>query len=165
MKTHTSIDSPIGVLTLVNTDGVLSAVYMEEHTHMPDAGMFGDEGSAGFEEATGQFAEYFAGERRTFTLPLAPAGSDFQHRVWKLLTEIPYGETRSYGQLADQLGNRLVIRAVGAANGRNPLSIIVPCHRVVGADGSLTGYAGGLERKKFLLGLENPARVETPALF
>ncbi|GAB3525684.1 methylated-DNA--[protein]-cysteine S-methyltransferase [Arthrobacter monumenti] len=165
MRTHTSIDSPIGVLTLVNTDGVLSAVYMEEHTHMPDAGTFGDEGSAGFEDATGQLAEYFAGERRTFTLPLAPAGSGFQRKVWKLLTEIPYGETRSYGQLADQLGNRSVIRAVGAANGRNPLSIIVPCHRVVGADGSLTGYAGGLERKKFLLGLENPARVDTLALF
>lgn len=165
MRTHTRIDSPIGMLTLVNTDGVLGAVYMAEHARMPDAGTFGEESSAGFEEAIAQLAEYFAGERRTFTLPLAPAGSDFQHRVWKLLAEIPYGETRSYGQLAEQLGDRLVIRAVGAANGRNPLSIIVPCHRVVGADGSLTGYAGGLQRKKYLLGLENPSRVETPALF
>lgn len=165
MRTHTSIDSPLGVLTLVNTDGVLSAVYMAEHAHRPDAATFGDEAGHGFEEAISQLAGYFAGGRRSFSLPLAPAGTDFQQKVWKLLTEIPYGQTRSYGQLAHQLGDRKAIRAVGAANGRNPISIIVPCHRVVGADGSLTGYAGGLQRKKFLLGLEDSSRVETPALF
>lgn len=160
MRTHTRIDSPIGMLTLVNTDGVLRGVYMEEHSHLPDTGTFGARTCDGFEKAAGQLREYFAGERRRFTLRLAPAGTVFQLRVWELLSAIPYGQTRSYGQLADGLGVRKAIRAVGAANGRNPISIIVPCHRVVGADGSLTGYAGGLERKKFLLGLEN---LSTPS--
>lgn len=165
MKTHTTIDSPIGILTLVNTDGVLSAVYMNEHARMPNQDSFGENSNAGFEAATEQLNEYFDGRRRQFSLPLAPEGSLFQKRVWQLLTEIPYGRTRTYGELADQLGDRKVIRAVGSANGRNPISIIVPCHRVIGADGSLTGYAGGLERKKFLLELENPTRTHEPALF
>lgn len=165
MRTHTNIDSPIGVLTLVNSDAMLSAVYMNDHTRKPGAQTFGDRTSAGFGEATEQLEEYFSGQRREFALNLAPEGSQFQRRVWDLLADIPYGQTRTYGQLADQLGDRHVIRAVGSANARNPISIIVPCHRVIGADGSLTGYAGGLERKKFLLELENPARAHEPALF
>lgn len=165
MTMHAILDSPIGPLTLVNTAGVLSAVYMDAHARMPAAETFGPRSWTGFEEATEQLGQYFARQRTTFSLPLAPVGTGFQHRVWKLLMQIPYGQTRSYGQLADELGDRLVIRAVGAANGRNPISVIVPCHRVVGADGSLTGYAGGLERKKFLLSLENPSRADDPALF
>ncbi|MGZ6834089.1 MAG: methylated-DNA--[protein]-cysteine S-methyltransferase, partial [Mycobacteriaceae bacterium] len=103
--------------------------------------------------------------RTQFALPLAPLGSEFQQQVWQLLQRIPYGDTRTYGQLADELGNRLVVRAVGSANARNPIGIVVPCHRVIGADGSLTGYAGGLQRKEFLLALENPSRVTQPCLF
>ena len=98
--------------------------------------------------------EYFAGKRQAFDLPLAPSGTEFQRRVWAALTEIPYGETRSYGQIATAIGQPGASRAVGMANGRNPVSIVVPCHRVVGASGSLTGYAGGPERKQFLLDLE-----------
>ena len=107
-----------------------------------------------------QLQEYFAGDRREFDLPLAPAGNPFRQQVWALLQEIPYGETRSYGDLARQLGDRNLAQAVGSANARNPVSIIIPCHRVVGAAGALTGYAGGLDRKHFLLGLEDPRRIQ-----
>lgn len=165
MRNYCIIDSPIGELTLVNTDGVLAGVYMDGHAHEPDRTTFGERTAAGFEQATDELGEYFAGQRTEFTLPLAPVGSDFQRKVWQLLTKIPYGQTRSYGQLADELGDRAVVRAVGAANGRNPISVVVPCHRVIGADGSLTGYAGGLDRKQFLLALENPSRVVEQQLF
>jgi methylated-DNA-[protein]-cysteine S-methyltransferase len=102
-------------------------------------------------EATRQLREYFAGERTVFDLPLAPRGTEFQRRVWMALREIPAGETRSYGQIAARLGQPTASRAVGAANGQNPLAVVVPCHRVVGANGTLTGYAGGLDRKAWLL--------------
>jgi methylated-DNA-[protein]-cysteine S-methyltransferase len=101
-----------------------------------------------------QLAEYFAGARRTFNLPLALRGTPFQERVWKMLTEIGFGETWSYGELAKRIGNPQASRAVGLANGANPISIIVPCHRVIGANGTLTGYGGGLERKRWLLSHE-----------
>lgn len=101
-----------------------------------------------------QLAEYFAGSRHDFELPLAPTGTDFQRRVWQALVGIPFGETRSYGELAEQLGSKGGQRAVGAANGKNPISIIVPCHRVIGSDGKLTGYAGGIGRKQWLLAFE-----------
>ena len=104
--------------------------------------------------------EYFALERTEFTVPLAPEGTPFQHEVWKALRAIPFGETRSYLDVANAIGKPKAVRAVGAANGRNPLGIIVPCHRVIGADGSLTGYAGGMERKKFLLDLERQRFVQ-----
>jgi methylated-DNA-[protein]-cysteine S-methyltransferase len=110
-----------------------------------------------FEDARGQLDEYFAGRRLTVDLPLAMAGTPFQVRVWRALLEIPYGETTTYGELARQVrpgGGWQAARAVGAANGRNPIAVVVPCHRVIGADGSLTGYGGGLERKRFLLDLE-----------
>ncbi|ORM55560.1 glycosyltransferase [Pantoea conspicua] len=103
-----------------------------------------------------QLAEYFAGERRCFELPLDFVGTDFQKKVWQALVAIPFGETRSYSQIAREIGHPLAVRAVGAANGRNPLSIIAPCHRVIGANGKLTGFAGGLEIKAFLLALEAP---------
>ena len=106
-------------------------------------------------EACRQLREYFAGQRRSFQLPLAPQGTPFQQQVWQALAEIPYGETRTYGEIAEAIGRKGASRAVGAANHRNPLPIFIPCHRVIGANGSLTGYAGGLETKRFLLALES----------
>ena len=154
MPTHTIVDSPLGPLTLVATDGVLSALYMDAQRYLPDEATFGERRDTGFEEAEHQLAEYFAGERTTFELPLAPQGTPFQRRVWEGLARIPYGETKTYGQLAMEISERHMTRAVGAATGRNPIGIVIPCHRLVGADGSLTGYAGGLERKRYLLDLE-----------
>lgn len=154
---HTIIDSPLGELTLVAHDGVLAGLYFPDHVRGPDRRTFGPRVDTGFDAAVEQLREYFRGSRVQFELPLAPRGSAFQQRVWNLLRDIPYGETRSYGQLARELGNPALAREVGGANARNPLSIVVPCHRVVGADGRLVGYAGGLERKRFLLDLEAPA--------
>jgi methylated-DNA-[protein]-cysteine S-methyltransferase len=119
----------------------------------------------GFEPVTRQLGEYFAGTRREFDLELAPRGSAFERAVWRLLTKIPYGETRTYGQLAAELGDLGAAQAVGNANGWNPISIIVPCHRVIGASGGLTGYAGGTARKRFLLSLEEPPADEDGRLF
>jgi len=167
MRTHTMIDSPIGVLTLVNDDDVLCGLHMEYRQHPPAPSTFGEQTHVGFEQITEELGEYFAGERSEFTVPLAPHGTEFQRRVWDALLTIPYGKTRSYGEIARQIGEPgwEAARAVGAANGRNPISIVVPCHRVIGADGSLVGYGGGLDRKKFLLALENPARVVQESLF
>lgn len=106
------------------------------------------------QRACAQLEEYFAGNRRDFELPLAPVGTDFQRRVWQALAGVPFGETRSYGELADQIGSQGGQRAVGAANGKNPISIIVPCHRVIGSDGKLTGYSSGIGRKQWLLAFE-----------
>lgn len=158
MKEHFFVESPLGQLTLVNTNGILSGIYLPNHKRGPKLEALGVRARSGFEQAVSELQEYFERKRTLFTLPLAPEGTDFQHRVWKLLRDIPYGETRTYAQLADAIGNRLAIRAVGLANGRNPISLVVPCHRVIGSDGSLTGYAGGLDRKKFLLDLEGATR-------
>ena len=154
MRTHTRIDSPLGTLTLVATDGALSGVYLEGHRFMPDPAGFGPRVDRGFEQAAEQLGEYFAGRRREFTLRTLPSGSDFQRRVWRALASIPYGQTWSYARLAEAVGRPDAVRAVAAANASNPLSVVVPCHRVVGSDGSLVGYAGGLARKRFLLELE-----------
>jgi methylated-DNA-[protein]-cysteine S-methyltransferase len=164
-RTHTVIASPLGGLTVVAEDGALTGLYFERHRRGPNAEALGTYREPGFEEVRRQLDEYFAGERTRFELPLAPQGKEFQLRVWRLLREIPFGQTRSYGDLARQLGDVSLAQAVGAANGRNPLSVIVPCHRVVGADGSLTGYAGGLDRKRFLLDLEEPAVRRVARLF
>ncbi|MFD1662418.1 methylated-DNA--[protein]-cysteine S-methyltransferase [Streptomyces caeni] len=155
MKQHTVIDSPYGPLTLVGTDGVLSGLYMVGQRHRPPEEAFGERDDTPFDEAAEQLAAYFAGELKEFTLELRLQGTPFQHSVWEQLRMIPYGETRSYGQLADALGNPGASRAVGLANGKNPIGIIVPCHRVVGANGGLTGYGGGLDRKKRLLDFES----------
>ena len=160
MRTHTMIDSPMGVLTLVATDGSLSGVYVEDHLHAPDPSSFGERVGAGFEEATEQLGQYFAGERTAFTLPTRLVGTRFQRRVWQALGDIPYGQTWTYAQLADAVGRPDRLRAVAATNGRNPLTVVVPCHRVVGSDGSLTGYAGGLARKRFLLDLERTGATQ-----
>ncbi|MGC9540748.1 methylated-DNA--[protein]-cysteine S-methyltransferase [Streptomyces sp. UG1] len=155
MKQHTVIDSPYGPLTLVAEDGVLCGLYMTGQRHRPPEETFGERDETPFGETIDQLEAYFRGELKEFTLELRLNGTDFQRRVWNQLCTIPYGETRSYGQLADALGNSGASRAVGLANGKNPIGIIVPCHRVVGTNGSLTGYGGGLDRKKRLLDFES----------
>lgn len=160
LKQHTVIDSPYDRLTLVATDGVLSAIYMVNQRHRPSPETFGDRDDDPFPEVVEQLNAYFEGELKDFTLPIHLAGTPFQRSVWEQLLTIPYGETRSYGQLAEQLGNAGASRAVGLANGKNPISIVVPCHRVIGSGGSLTGYGGGLDRKRALLALEGGAREE-----
>jgi methylated-DNA-[protein]-cysteine S-methyltransferase len=153
-RTHTLIPSPIGTLTVIRDDDALVGLYMELRRRPLDGELTGPRDDTGFDDVRRQLGEYFAGERTVFDLALRPAGNEFQRAVWDLLTGIPYGETRCYGDLARALGDRSLAQAVGAANGRNPLSIVVPCHRVIGADGTLVGYAGGLHRKRFLLDLE-----------
>jgi methylated-DNA-[protein]-cysteine S-methyltransferase len=163
--THNIIDSPIGELTLVAKDGVLSGIYFPGHWHMPAPEVFGTRSARGFEQAQRQLGEYFAGGRTEFELTTTIAGDEFQRRVWALIDRIPYGQTTTYGEMAQQLRDPALAREVGSAVGRNPLSIVIPCHRVVGKDGKLTGYAGGLERKRFLLELEGAGeRVEAEQL-
>jgi methylated-DNA-[protein]-cysteine S-methyltransferase len=151
---HFLMDSPVGTLTLVSTDGVLSGLYMPEHLRGPKLETLGFRVQSGFDQVREELAEYFDSRRKEFTFVIAPVGTMFQKRVWGLLAKIPYGETQTYAHLSKELGNERAIRAVGLANGRNPISIVIPCHRVVGSDGSLSGYAGGLERKEMLLHLE-----------
>ena len=148
------VDSPVGPLTLVERSGRLAGLYMADQRHLPDADSFGAPDPGALPEVREQLAAYFAGDLRDFDLPLAPVGTPFQVAVWEALRRVPYGRTCTYGELAAAVGRPSAVRAVGAANGRNPLSVVVPCHRVVGAGGVLTGYAGGLERKAFLLALE-----------
>jgi methylated-DNA-[protein]-cysteine S-methyltransferase len=159
------VDSPVGPLTLVSTDGLLSGLYLHEQRHRPPQDQFGTRDGRGFARAAEQLEGYFRGELTAFDVPLRLIGSAFQLRVWAELRRVPYGSTRSYGQLAAAIGSPTASRAVGLANGRNPISIIVPCHRVIGADGSLVGYAGGLDRKRFLLALEEPPADEGARLF
>lgn len=149
---HSLLDSPVGMLTIVcDDDGALVGLFMEEHRHRPDDSTFGSRRAAPPTPVAEQLGDYFAGELTDFTLPLAATGTAFQTRVWSALRSIPYGVTRSYGQIAGAIGQPTASRAVGLANGRNPVSIVVPCHRVVGSTGSLTGYGGGLARKQHLL--------------
>ena len=143
--------SPVGLLTLVSDGRSLIGVHFEGWDP-PVGAILGLDSVLAV--AACQLDAYFDGRLATFDLPLAPIGTPFQHRVWSALRDIPFGETRSYGQLAKAIGKPSAMRAVGAANGRNPIAIVVPCHRVIGADGSLTGFGGGIERKKFLLSLE-----------
>jgi len=147
------VPSPIGPLTVVAEGGALVRLAMSPPGRFVDAEI-GERSEDGFDEVVVQLGEYFAGERTAFDLPLRPVGSDFELAVWEQLTLIPYGETRSYGSVAKAVGEPGGAQAVGAANGRNPLAIVVPCHRVIGADGSLVGFGGGLPRKRFLLDLE-----------
>lgn len=159
MKQHTVIDSPYGPLTLVADGGVLCGLYMAGQRHRPHEESFGERDDTLFDEVTEQLDAYFAGDLTEFTVELRLAGTPFQRSVWDQLRRIPYGETRSYGELADALGNLGASRAVGLANGKNPVGIIVPCHRVVGANGGLTGYGGGLDRKQRLLDFESGAAL------
>jgi methylated-DNA-[protein]-cysteine S-methyltransferase len=167
--TWTTTDSPIGELTLVADDGALTGVYFPKHWYRPDPATFGRPAETGFGEVKRQLAEYFAGRRQRFDLPLDARGDAFARRVWELIDAVPYGQTTTYGDLARELGGApggpVLAKDVGAAVGRNPLSVIVGCHRVVGRDGRLTGYAGGLARKRFLLDLEESAAGRSGKLF
>lgn len=146
------MDSPIGEIRLVSEDGkALVGVFMEEHRNEVPPDALPGEAVTVLQEARRQLEEYFAGERTTFDVPLLMQGTPFQRRVWEALRTVPFGETRSYGDIARQTGRPTAVRAVGRANGRNPIAILVPCHRVIGADGSLTGFGGGLPRKQWLL--------------
>jgi methylated-DNA-[protein]-cysteine S-methyltransferase len=153
---HTTTSSPVGRLTLIASDDGLAAILWEnddpKRVRLNSAGR--DDRHPALLEAKRQLGEYFAQQRKSFTVKLDFAGTPFQKAVWQALLTIPFGETRSYGEIARQLGNPKAMRAVGAANGRNPISIIAPCHRVIGANGALTGFAGGLKAKAHLLSLE-----------
>jgi methylated-DNA-[protein]-cysteine S-methyltransferase len=149
---HSVLESPIGPLVVVSADGVLAGLYMSEHLHAPSG--FGERTADCLPAVREELEAYFDGDLTTFSVPVAPRGTEFQQRVWAALQEIPYAQTTSYGELAARIGAPNASRAVGLANGRNPISIVIPCHRVIGANGSLTGYGGGLERKQHLLALE-----------
>jgi methylated-DNA-[protein]-cysteine S-methyltransferase len=156
---HATIETAeLGELTLVATGPALSGIYYANHSTNPDRSTFGDEVDAAADpvlaDAAGQLRAYLRGDRQAFDLPTVARGSAFDQRVWELLRALPFGETTTYGELAETLGDRTLARKVGGAVGRNPLSIVVGCHRVVGSDGDLRGYAGGLDRKRFLLDLE-----------
>lgn len=161
------IESPIGKLLLAGDENGLAIIGFPQGKGIVVPESSWQLSDKCFEDAEQQLNEYFAGTRKTFDLKLAPTGTEFQLAVLDALQEIPLGETRSYGQIAQQLGRPKAVRAVGAANGRNPLPIVIPCHRVIGADGSLTGFGGGLEAKLFLLELEGVevSRVVQDSLF
>jgi methylated-DNA-[protein]-cysteine S-methyltransferase len=166
---HAIARTRLGELTLVASDGKLTGIYFPHHWVKPERAALGEEVELADDllltEVARQLEQYLAGERVTFDLPLALDGDEFQQRVWAMLDEIPFGETTTYGELAERLGDKTLAQQVGKAVGHNPLSIVVPCHRVVGKDGKLTGYAGGLKRKQFLLELEEPVQAKSERLF
>ncbi len=144
-------ESPLGRIVIAASESAITHLYFTNERNFPGAEM---RETALLNKAAVQLEQYFAGERHSFTLPLAPEGTAFQQKVWAALQEIPYGQTRSYGQIALAVGNGKAARAVGGANNKNPISIIIPCHRVIGSDGKLVGYGGGLDKKASLLALE-----------
>jgi methylated-DNA-[protein]-cysteine S-methyltransferase len=156
MKYCTQFESPVGKLLLIADETALNGIYFDGARDYPADTRDCEERPDHpiLKKTRRQLEEYFAGRRKTFDLPLAPAGTPFQLSVWKALERIAYGETQSYGQIAQSIGKPKAVRAVGAANGANPIPIVIPCHRVIGSDGSLTGYGGGLTRKRQLLALE-----------
>lgn len=166
---HAIVDTVIGDVTLVAGDDTIVGLYFPHHWTNPFRDAFGPQvdvhDDALLDTARTQLTEYLSGKRTSFDLPTAAGGNTFQQRVWAMLDEIPIGETTTYGELAERLGGTTLARMVGKAVGRNPLSIIVPCHRVVGKSGQLTGYVGGLRRKQFLLALEEPTLVTAARLF
>src|SRR5262245_20958078 len=159
------LDSPIGELLLTGDGKSLTGIWMQSHRSEWRRTKAWERDDGAFAAARAQLTEYFAGERSEFELPLAAEGTDFQHKVWTALCAIPYGKTISYGELARRIGQPSAARAVGLANGSNPLPIVVPCHRVIGADGSLTGFGGGIERKRWLLAHEARHAKVTDDLF
>ena len=156
-RCHTVVESPVGPITVVASGGALCGLFMDAQRHRPPDADFGRADGAPFASVIEQLGQYFAGQRTSFDLELAPIGSPFRLAVWEALRSIPYGRTASYGEVAGLIGKPGAARAVGLANGANPIAIVVPCHRVIGANGSLTGYGGGLERKRWLLDLEQRA--------
>lgn len=169
MTRHTQVVTPLGELTVVADGDAVTGLYFPGHTYLPDAALFGERvetaGDGLLATASTQLTEYFSGHRKTFDIAVATHGDDFSEKAWAMLRQIPFGETTTYGALAGRLGNPHLAQRVGQAVGHNPVSIIIPCHRVVGADGALTGYAGGLERKRRLLELEEPAEITDSRLF
>ena len=166
---HARVDSTLGEITIVAADHAVTGLYFRHHIRRPASESFGPEvgldADALLAEAARQLQDYLAGARRDFALPFAAAGDAFQLAVWSILAEIPFGETTTYGAIAQRLGDRSLAYRVGQAVGANPLCIFVPCHRVLGANGKLTGYAGGIARKQALLELEEPAPVTVGRLF
>jgi methylated-DNA-[protein]-cysteine S-methyltransferase len=152
---HTVLTTSLGELTAVQEEGAVTGLYFPRHWPRPDRTAFGPRSDEGFQEVARQLDEYFKGDRDEFDLPLTVRGSEFDRQVWDLIGSVPYGETTTYGDLAHSLGAGTDPRDVGAAVGRNPVCIIIPCHRVIGATGRLTGYAGGLDRKRILLEIEH----------
>lgn len=169
MNVHTFVSTPIGDLLLLADDACLRGLYFPDHWYPPRSGSLGARAEAAAHPVLGdaarQLAEYFAGERQRFDLPVAVDGSERSQAIWRRLREIPYGATTTYGAIALELGDRNLAQLVGQAVGHNPISIVIPCHRVVGADGSLTGFAGGIDRKRFLLELEEPDEIKAGRLF
>lgn len=164
MTIYTTMPSPVGELTLAAVGGRLTGLLFEDNRYSPDReGWRRDDTDPALLTARRQLDEYFTGARTDFDLPMSSKGTEFQRKVWAALLEIPFGETRSYGEQARLIGDHKAVRAVGLANGKNPIPIIVPCHRVIGADGSMTGFGGGIERKKWLLAHE--ARFRSKTLF
>ena len=164
MIRYRTIDSPVGLLTLAGHGSALTNLRMVDQTYEPSRADWSVDPRA-FNDAVDQLGAYFAGELTDFDIELDLRGTNFQQRVWKALLTIPYGETRSYGEIAEQIGVPGAARAVGLANGHNPIAIVVPCHRVIGASGSLTGYGGGLDRKRTLLELEKKRAAVNLTLF
>ncbi|MGH3578792.1 MAG: methylated-DNA--[protein]-cysteine S-methyltransferase [Mycobacterium sp.] len=163
--THTVIASTLGDLTVVARKGTVVGLYFPGHWYRPDSARFGARCDVGFDALRNQIGEYLAGDRQEFEVPVATNGDAYQERVWSSVRQIPFGETASYGDLAHELGDGTTPQEIGAAMGRNPVCILVPCHRVVGAGGKLTGYAGGLARKRFLLDLEAEVEGRARRLF
>jgi methylated-DNA-[protein]-cysteine S-methyltransferase len=157
---HTALATRLGNVTVVRQDGALSGLYFPRHWPRPDHAAFGARTDEGFEDIARQLGEYLAGERSAFELPLNVKGAEFDRRVWELIADVPYGATTTYGELARRLGTGTDPRDVGAAVGRNPLCIVIPCHRVIGSTGKLTGYAGGLDRKRSLLEIEGARALQ-----
>ena len=158
-RTHAVVETPLGPVTVVGQEGRLAGLYLHEQRHLPPADRLGDRDDTTLPALQEQLGAFLAGQLQAFDVALAPLGTPFQAEVWSALRRVPYGATTTYGALAAAVGRPSAVRAVGAANGRNPYCLVVPCHRVVGADGSLTGYAGGLDRKRFLLDLERRGGV------
>jgi methylated-DNA-[protein]-cysteine S-methyltransferase len=156
--TYRFLDSPVGGLLLARDEAGLRSIHFQHGRHPQQPAPAWRRDDASFDDVVPQLEEYFAGTRRAFNLPLAPEGTTFQQRVWSAVLDIPYGQTISYGELAARIGQRLASRAVGLANGSNPLPIVIPCHRVIGSNGKLTGYGGGVAIKERLLTLERGVR-------
>jgi methylated-DNA-[protein]-cysteine S-methyltransferase len=166
---HAVVDTTLGPVTLVASGAQVTGLYFAHHTRRPASESFGPIRRLGSDgllaEAARQLHDYLAGRRHDFELPFAASGDAFQHRVWDIVADIPFGQTTTYGAIAEELGDKSLAQRVGQAVGANPLCIFVPCHRVVGANGTLTGYAGGLKRKRALLELEEPVPATAGKLF